>query len=305
MYSVLPYSSGIYRPDPRLMSGLSQPAAGEPAPADAEGFRPRVAEMELAVAANHLVNREYGRLVLKAPGDLLQRIRAGQFFHLLCPTVGGERPYLRRPMSVYGFYPENGELLFLYKITGQGTRALFHLKPGDRLNVLGPLGRGFRIEKDWQNLLLVARGVGLATLAPLAQHAQRLGRRLTALCSAREASLLMSTDYFRYLGADVVTVTDEDGTSSVGNVRRIVESRIAAEGVSAFYTCGSRRLLVLLQELGRRHGIPGEVALEQQMACGLGMCQCCVRPFSRDGRTVQLRVCREGPVFDLQEAMPW
>ena len=64
-------------------------------------------------------------------------------------------------------------------------------------------------------------------------------------------------------------------------------------------------MLTLLQKLGRRHGIPGEIALEQQMACGLGMCHCCVRPFARDGETVQLRVCREGPVFDLQEAMPW
>ncbi len=267
--------------------------------------RPVSQELDLPVIANEPVNGEYLRLVLEAPRDLLEACRAGQFFHLLCPSIGAEKPYLRRPMSIYGFYPEKGELHFLYKVTGAGTRALFHLGPGDRLNVVGPLGVGFRIEPDWQRLMLVARGVGLATLAPLALEANRMGRQLTAICSARTPEVLMSTGYFRDLGAEVVTVTDTDGTSTIENVERIIESRIAAEGVDAFYTCGSNRMLALLKKLARRHGIPGEIALEQQMACGLGMCHCCVRPFDKDGETVQLRVCREGPVFDLLEAMPW
>ena len=266
---------------------------------------PAAQELDLPVLANDPVNDEYMLLVLKAPRDLLERCRAGQFFHLLCPAIGGEKPYLRRPMSIYGFYPDRGELHFLYKVTGSGTRALFHLGAGDGLNVLGPLGEGFRIEPDWQHLMLVARGVGLATLAPLALEANRLGRHLTAICSARSPDVLMSTGYFRDLGAEVITVTDTQGTSTMESVEAIIEERIRLEGVDAFYTCGSNRMLTLLQKLGRRHGIPGEIALEQQMACGLGMCHCCVRPFARDGETVQLRVCREGPVFDLQEAMPW
>ncbi|WP_244649060.1 iron-sulfur cluster-binding protein [Neoaquamicrobium sediminum] len=115
----------------------------------------------------------------------------------------------------------------------------------------------------------------------------------------------MSTDYFRDLGANVITVTDSEGTAGVDNIERIIEGLVADQGVDAFYTCGSNRLLRLLQALGERHGIPGEIALEQQMACGLGMCHCCVRPFRKGERLVNLRVCREGPVFDMQEAMPW
>ncbi len=266
---------------------------------------PAVFERDLPVLSNEPVNGEYMRLVLRAPADLLEQCRAGQFFHLLCPSIGGEAPYLRRPMSIYGFYPEREELHFLYKVTGEGTRALFHLGPDDSLNVLGPLGQGFRIEADWQRLVLVARGVGLATLAPLALEAKRLGRSLTAICSARNPEVLMSTDYFRDLGAEVITVTDSEGTASVDNIERIVEALITDKGVDAFYTCGSNRLLRLLQALGERHDIPGEIALEQQMACGLGMCHCCVRPFRKGDRLVNLRVCREGPVFDMQEAMPW
>ena len=262
-----------------------------------------VLELDLTVTANELVNAEYARLALDAPRDLIARCRAGRFFHLRCPTIGGETPYLRRPMSIYGFDVQRNELHFLYKIVGQGTRALRRLHPGDALNVLGPLGNGFHIDPGWKELVLVARGVGLATLLPLAMDAKRLGRRFTAVCSARHPDVLVSVDRFRALGADVVAVTDFEGTADVGNVERIVAGLIAKRGVDAIFTCGSARLLKLLQRLGRAHGIPGQVALEQQMACGLGMCHCCVRPIRKDGEIAHLRVCREGPVFDLHEVI--
>lgn len=256
------------------------------------------------VKSNEPLNGEYRLLVLDAPPSVLD-CQPGQFFHLLCPVTEADQPFLRRPMSIYGYDADASELRFLYKVTGQGTRALATLEPGGSLNVLGPLGIGFSIRPDWQNLLLVARGVGLATLAPLAQEAQRLGRRLTAICSARSDDVLMSTDLFRSMGAEVVTLTDTAGTSGMENLRRIIEERISQEWIDAFYTCGSNRVLKLLQEIGAIHDIPGEIALEQQMACGLGMCQCCVRSFRRPEGIIQQRVCREGPVFGLDEAMAW
>ncbi|UUP19341.1 dihydroorotate dehydrogenase electron transfer subunit [Nitratireductor thuwali] len=267
---------------------------------------PRTAyELELEVLSNEAVNGEYRLLVLNAPRGLLERCRAGQFFHLLCPQMGGQAPYLRRPMSIYGFYPEREELHFLYKVTGEGTRALAMLRRGHGLNVLGPLGKPFTIKPEWEQLVLAARGVGLATLAPLALEARRLGKELTAICSARSESVLMSVDLFRHMGANVITLVDEDGSSSVDNVEAVLNTLIDGPGIDAFYTCGSNRLLKLLQKVGTRHGIPGQIALEQQMACGLGMCHCCVRPFRKDGGIVNLRVCREGPVFDIQEAVAW
>jgi dihydroorotate dehydrogenase electron transfer subunit len=241
-------------------------------------------------------------MVLSAPPEVLH-CRPGQFFHLLCPALGGFQPYLRRPMSIYGYYPEREELHFLYKIAGEGTGALSMMEKDDILNIVGPLGQGFDLSDDRQNLLLVARGVGLATLAPLAQEAHRLGRKLTAVCSARSPDLLMSLDLFRSFGAKVITVTDSEMTSGTENLRHIVEQVIESDGVDAFYTCGSSRILRLLQSISAQYDIPGQVALEQQMACGIGMCQCCVRLFHRNGETVNLRVCREGPVFDLAEVL--
>jgi dihydroorotate dehydrogenase electron transfer subunit len=274
---------------------------------DGAGTRPLPVAFErtLPVLGNQPVNGEYMKLVLAAPPDLVSLCRAGQFFHILCPQIAGEMPYLRRPMSIYGFDAEKGELQFLYKVTGAGTRALAALDTGDSLNIVGPLGQPFEIAPEWRHLVLLARGVGLATLAPLALEAHQLGRKLTAICSARSPELLMSLDYFRDLGAEVIAVTDADGSSAMENLEKLLEGLIAGEGVDAFYTCGSNRMLKLLQRLGTRHGIPGQIALEQQMACGLGMCHCCVRPFRKAGRTVNLRDCREGPVFDLQEATAW
>lgn len=277
-----------------------EPAARSRVPAE-----PSVFSESLAVIANEPVNEQYLRLSLRAPAHMLAACRPGQFFQLLCPQTGDDRPFLRRPMSIYGIYPERGELHFLYKVTGAGTRGLFHLGPDDTLDVVGPLGLGFDIRPEWSNLLLAARGVGLATLAPLALEARRLGKQLTAICSARRPELLMSVDYFRDLGAEVVTITDSEGTSGVDNLTRLVEERVAGAGVDALFTCGSNRMLAALRTIGQRHGIAGQVALEQQMACGLGMCHCCVRPFVRDGATVQLRVCREGPVFDMAETASW
>ncbi len=268
-------------------------------------FRPKVYEVDCTVLSNEAMAGEYRLLVLDAPASILD-CEPGQFFHIQCPPTGtGRTAYLRRPMSIYGYDKAQGELRFLYKIAGEGTRGLATLGAGDTLNVLGPLGHGFTIREEWRNLLLVARGVGLATLAPLAQEARRLGRGLTAICSARAPEFLMSVDHFGTLGARVVTVTDAEGTSGMENLRRIIEEEIAVRGVDAMYTCGSNRMLTLLQAVQADTGTPGQIALEQQMACGLGMCQCCVRSFRRDGGIVHERVCREGPVFDIAEAMAW
>jgi len=88
-------------------------------------------------------------------------------------------------------------------------------------------------------------------------------------------------------------------------VEAILVELIGDKRADAFFTCGSNRLLLLMQRLGEEHGVPGQVALEQQMACALGMCQCCVRPIRAGDEIVHHRVCFEGPVFDLKAAISW
>lgn len=264
-----------------------------------------LAESLCPVLANDWVNDTYKHLVVDA-GHGAAHARPGQFFHLLCPSIGENVPFYRRPMSIYRIDSDNRRLEFLYKIVGRGTTTLATLKPGDTLNIFGPLGRPFDFAGRARHIVQVARGVGLATLAPVAEAAGRQGVRTTAILSARSPQHLMSLDYLRSLGAGVVAVTDSEGTSDVAAVEGVVRRLIENEGGDFLVTCGSNRLLQLLQRLGREYGIAGEVALEQHMGCGNGMCFACVREFrAPEGGVTYRRVCWEGPVFDLQEAVQW
>lgn len=265
---------------------------------------PEAAENLCTVVSNDPVNSDYVHMVLDAPHPATDVV-AGQFFHLLCPSTDTDQPFFRRPMSVYWIDRDAGRIEFLYKVQGPGTRGLASLEPGGTLNALGPLGEGFNLDPAWKGIVVVGRGVGLATLAPLARMAGETGVPVTAILSARRPDLLMSVDLFRREGAEVITVTDSDGSSGPATVERHLRGLIDRGRADAFFTCGSNRLLRLLQWLGQEHGIVGQVAMEQQMACGLGMCFCCVRDFRVDGKIVHRRVCWEGPVFDLHEAISW
>lgn len=262
------------------------------------------AEQTATVIGNAWVNDSYKHLVLGC-GAPATDAAPGQFFHLLCPAAGAEAPFLRRPMSVYRSDPAQGRIEFLYKVAGAGTRALAALLPGDGVNILGPLGNGFRLAPAWRHILILGRGVGLATLAPLADAARARGIGVSAILSARTPERLMSLARLRAAGAETIAVTDSAGTSTPEQVARLVRGLIAERKADAVFTCGSNRLMLLLQRLAQEHGIPGQVALEQQMACGLGMCFCCVRAFRVGEAVIHRRVCWEGPVFDLAEALSW
>jgi dihydroorotate dehydrogenase electron transfer subunit len=266
-------------------------------------FTPRVATELAAVVANDPVNAEYRHLVV-ACSEIAAAGAPGQFFQLLCPQSRGEQPYLRRPMSIYGASIAERKLEFLYKVTGAGTRGLDTLKSGDKLDIMGPLGRGFELDPTWRHIVAVGRGAGLATLAPLAKAARHGAIKVTAVLSARRPELVVSDELFRGHDADVILVTDSESTSGPANVERILRRLIAEGRCNAFFTCGSSRLMRVQQRLAHEFGLPGQVAMEQQMACGIGMCFCCVRDFNVQGEITHRRVCWDGPVFDLMEALP-
>jgi dihydroorotate dehydrogenase electron transfer subunit len=241
------------------------------------------------------VNARYKYLRVRTPTPLARATAAGQFFQLACPPGEAEQPFLRRPMSVYGIGPEADRIEFLYHVKGVGTRALERLKPGDAMQMFGPLGRGFSFSPAWKRVLLVARGVGFATMAPLVPLAARAGVGITAVLSARTPADLMREEFLRGAPAEVHAVFDSDGSSALGRVEALLKGAFERGSYDMTYTCGSNRLLTLLQKLS----VNGEVALEQQMACAMGVCLSCVRLFNEEGKKVFRRVCCEGPVFPI------
>jgi dihydroorotate dehydrogenase electron transfer subunit len=250
------------------------------------------------------VNQRYKYLRLASDALAGRITKPGQFYQLKCPVTNGQQPFLLRPMSVYGTDPECGSIEFLYNVSGLGTTAMSHLTVDAHMDIVGPFGNMFTFEPWFGRVLVVARGVGLATMAPLVRQAAQAGVSVTAVMSARTPDDLMSNEFLRGASAELHTVFDSDGSSSVEQMEALLRGVIEEQRPDCVYTCGSHRLLMLLQRVLADHPqILGEVAMEQRMACGMGVCLSCVRLFDCDGDKQFRRVCREGPVFPIKDVV--
>lgn len=252
----------------------------------------------LKLLSNRQVSTRYWHMIVdRLP--IQEEIQPGQFFNIRC----GESyyPLLRRPFSIYRINKDTLE--FLYLVKGEGTNKLTELRPGEKVNLFGPLGVPFSLGEDDQTILLLARGVGIATLAALAQEAAARQVQTIAILSARTRDDLLAADTLQGFGAEVYKVTEEDGTSDVENVRRIINRLMETHHIDRAYTCGSKRLSVLLQEIVKERNIPGQIALEEHMGCGMGICYACVCDIRSEGSTRSVKVCQDGPVFPLEKVV--
>ncbi len=215
-------------------------------------------------------------------------------------------------MSVYATDMTQGTVDFLYKVSGVGTAGLATLKPSDQLDIFGPLGVGFTVQDHTSHALILARGVGLATMGPLVGLLVSQGVAVTAICSFRNPAAEVGLEPFRQADARVISVYDSTvpgaaDSSDPADVAALITSIHTDLPIDQIYTCGSKRLAVMLkQTMGE---VPGQIALEQRMACGLGMCHACVVDVRVPGsgldefRNESRRVCSEGPVFNLAEVV--
>lgn len=254
----------------------------------------------MKICSNQQVSERYWHMVVDAR-DLEMDVWPGQFFQIRC---GHDlNPFLRRPFSIYRINRREQTLEFLYLVKGAGTKRLTAMQPGERVDVFGPLGTAFTLEQDWDTILLLARGVGIATLAALAQDAAEKGVQAVAILSARSRNDLLAAGTLQGFGAKVYNVTDVEGTSDVAAVKSLLETIFREHPIKAAFTCGSKRLSRLLQDTAKEHAIPAQIALEEHMGCAMGVCFACVC-YLREGEQLKtVRVCKEGPVFPLEKVV--
>ena len=218
--------------------------------------------------------------------------RPGQFLMVRCDDSC--QRLLRRPLSLHSLIPDAVAILF--KVVGPGTRWLAQRRPGDKLELLGPLGNGFRVEPGWQNLLLVAGGLGIAPLAAVASQALVPGRQVTLLLGASQASYLYPT-HLLPAGLKIALATEDDSAGQKGPVTDLISAYAAK--ADAIFACGPVSMYKTLSRLAPEilPGKPIQVSLETRMGCGLGGCLSCAIKTSAGMK----RVCCDGPVFELRD----
>lgn len=260
------------------------------------------------VLANDAEGEAARRLVLEVP-PAWPASRPGQFVMLHLGAAAGagaageagvpvrHDPLLPRPMAIYRSGPREGgraALDVLYKVVGRGTALLAALRPGDRLGVVGPLGRSFPLPGPGERSLLVGGGTGIASLHELARACRERGPT-AVLLGARRAGELMGVADFDALDVELRVATDDGSRGERGLVTALLEAALE-EGPARIYACGPTPMMRRAAAIADAAGAPCWVSLENRMACGFGVCLGCAVPRAGEGRGFHL-VCRDGPVF--------
>lgn len=248
------------------------------------------------VVASQSLGNGYHRLRL-APGCRFDAL-PGQF--AMVRAGGSTAPLLRRPFSLHRYDAKSGEFEILFKIVGQGTAILAEAKAGQRLDALAPLGNGFG--ETGKLPLLVGGGAGVAPLMFFAEHLLANGKSPKLLLGGRTESDLLCHDEFQCLYVPTSVATEDGSAGTAGYVTEVLAQVLkgADRHAVSVHACGPIPMLSAVARLCAGYDVKCEVSLESRMACGMGACLGCMVKAA-DGKNV--RVCKEGPVFDARELL--
>lgn len=250
--------------------------------------------LDCRITAHSKVAEGHFRMALESPPIAAEAL-PGQF--CMVQVQEGLHPFLRRPMSIERILQDN--ITILYKAEGEGTRILAALRPGQSINLQGPLGRPFPIDTDANRHILVAGGIGVAPLPGLAKAlAEAVGRAPQVVLAARSRSLLLCAEDFEALGCPVHVATD-DGSAGLEGFASDVLRGLEPEPDTVVYTCGPMPMMKACHAVCHDAGATCFASLETEMACGDGVCLGCVVEANVEIEAERmLRVCCDGPVFD-------
>ncbi|MBW2501450.1 MAG: dihydroorotate dehydrogenase electron transfer subunit [Deltaproteobacteria bacterium] len=228
--------------------------------------------------------------------DIAAGSKPGQF--VMVRVAEGLDPLLRRPFSIHQV-AKGGLVQILFKVVGRGTRALAGMQPGQQLDMLGPLGRGFAHDRPGQHYL-VGGGIGIAPLLFLAKRMLKTVepsaiRVLLGAATGTELDVL--GEDFASLGIDVQLATEDGSLGEEGLVTELMASLPPGEGT--VYACGPYPMLRVVAGISRKKGWECQVSLETMMACGLAACLGCA--VLRRDMNGYVHACKDGPVFNADE----
>ena len=264
-----------------------------------KSINPRAQQRDVEVLSNKKIGA-YHHMVF-AVGDLALHCRPGNFVAI---SVGDQSTnlVLRRAFAIYrasdrGQY--GGTIELVVAAHGSGSRWLASRQIHDRVNMVAPLGTQFGIPTEPVNALLVGGGYGSAPLFGLAEVLKAQGSRVDIVLGASVAGKIYAPLEGKR-AVNTMTMTTEDGSAGIkGKVTDALPSLISKYGSEIIYSCGPMAMLSAIDEIAQSHEILHQCAVEESMACGIGVCMTCVLPISgEDGVVRMLRTCIDGPVVD-------
>jgi dihydroorotate dehydrogenase electron transfer subunit len=271
------------------------------------------------VISNLPLNSKNSLLTLK-PSESVIDPEPGQFY--MIEVCNGRDPFLMRPFSLFRKTPWG--IQFLYEIRGKGTTMMKGFKDGEVIKLLGPLGKGYPEPEKDKVPLLVAGGIGIASIFSLAEI---FGKKACLFYGARNREGLLMLDELKGTVGELIISTDDGSVGYKGTVvdafNNFLTSHFSLLTSYLLYACGHKQMLEVLSRTALKNGINGYISAEENMACGLGACLgCAIRAKSREQRAKSRKrkvknlnsvlslqssalcykmVCKDGPVFPIEE----
>ena len=242
----------------------------------------------------------YFQFTVVAP-RMASAFHPGQFVAI---AVGGPNSamLLRRAFAIYDATPTGeyaGTVQFVVAEHGPGTQWLVRQKQGEKLDIVGPLGTPFEQPDSPLPAVLVGGGYGSAPLIPLARQLISNGSDVEIVIGASTESRLFGQLAARRTVGKVVITTDDGTAGHRGQVTDVLPDAIDRVHAQTIYACGPMPMLRAVGDVAHRYGITAQVAVEEAMACGIGVCMTCVLPvWGHDGKARFVRSCVDGPVFE-------
>ena len=245
---------------------------------------------KMVVTSQQEIARDIFELILK--GDLVRTmLQAGQFVNV---KVGDGGLILRRPISICNIDYEKSELTLIYRAEGAGTKVLSEKRAGEYVDILGPLGTGFDLEKIEadQMVILVGGGIGVPPMYETAQRLQMRGNKVIAVLGFASKDDVFYEEKFKTF-ADVHIATMDGSHGFKGHVVELIQAK--GFDFDWILGCGPH---VMLHSIATAYGgsKKGFLSFEERMACGIGACYACICEMADGSRT---RICKEGPVYDM------
>lgn len=247
------------------------------------------------ILINENVGKDIWRMEISA-SEIAVAAQPGQFVNVRLHDR--MEPLLRRPISLHGIDKGKGTIAFLYLVVGKGTEMMTQMTVGEEINLLGPLGRGFSLDFEGKEAILIGGGIGSAPLYPLMQSLRQCGKEVTLILGARSKESIVELECYEDLGVTCKVATEDGSMGVKGFVTSILEDELKNGGCDYLYTCGPIPMLRAIEDMAAQYGVKGEISTEAHMGCGLGLCLSCSVP-GKDGRN--RKVCQAGPVFRLGE----